>query len=286
MCYLKKHGRRRKPLMIRQTAENIQGYMTKIEGLLKVGARYLIDNLGNNSVEIKKGNRDFALTVDVELEKIYRQSLAEVTPDIPILGEELSPKNCLNGYRGKFWAIDPIDGTINYSKGLPEYGTSIALIENGTSVAVGVCLPSLQETYIAGINEGAFLNKKRIQVSDTSDLINSVLAYGDFSVKHNYEIENEVRFKYITSFANNVLRVRMPGSAALQLAWLASGRIDISLTLSNNAWDVQGGVLLVREAGGCVYDFDGSEHSILSKYTIASNKKNKGRVIEFISNIE
>lgn len=267
-------------------SKSIRWYMTKIERLLEIGSRYLLDNVGSHLVEVKKGDRDFALKADVELEETYKSYLLETCPDIPILGEELSPESICKSYKGKFWAIDPIDGTINYSRGLPEYGTSIALIENGRPIAVGVCFPSLDEIYIAGKNEGAFLNGNRITVSNTSELKASVLAYGDFSVKGNYKIENEVRFKFITSFANNVLRVRMLGSAALQLAWLAAGRIDISLTLSNNAWDVQGGVLLVREAGGCVYDLDGSNHSISSKYTIASNEGNKGKVIEFISHIE
>lgn len=266
--------------------KNIKGYMTRIEKLLEIGSNYLLSKLGNNLVEINKGNRDFALKTDVELEKIYKQYLLEIYPDIPIMGEELSPNGVLKDYAGKFWTIDPIDGTINYSRGLPEYGTSIALIENSKPIATGVCFPLLKETYIAGIGEGAFLNGRRIKVSNVCGLKFSILAYGDFSVKANYKIENKVRFKYITNFANNVLRVRMLGSAALQLAWLAAGRIDISLTLSNNAWDVQGGVLLVREAGGCVYDYDGSDHSVLSKYTIASNIDNKGEVIEFISHIE
>jgi len=81
------------------------------------------------------------------------------------------------------------------------------------------------------------------------------------------------------------MRVRMPGSAALQLAWLAAGRLDISITLSNNPWDVQAGVLLVREAGGEVYDSDGSDHSILSQYTIASNSPIKETILHHLSKI-
>ena len=271
--------------MISKNCESIKQYMKKIENLLEIGSRYLLDNLGNNLVETNKGERDFALNTDINLEKIYKQYLLEAYPDIPILGEELSPKAITKTFEGLFWAIDPIDGTINYARGLPEYGTSIALIRNGRPIAVGVCFPSLAETYIAGINEGAFLNGSRINVSNHCELRSSILAFGDFSVKGDYETENIIRFKYITSFANRVLRVRMPGSAALQLAWLAAGKIDISLTLSNNAWDVQGGVLLVREAGGLVYDFDGSDHSISSRYTIASNKNNKKEILGLISKL-
>ena len=269
--------------MTNEKVENIREYMIKIEQLLEIGAHFLLNNLGEVLVKENKGDRDFALKTDIELEGIYKQHLFDAYPDIPILGEELSPRIVSNCFKGKFWAIDPIDGTVNYSRSIPEYGTSIALIDDGKPIAVGVCFPSLGETYIAGINEGAYLNGEKISISNNYRLRSSILAFGDFSVKENYQEENSIRFRFITNFANNVLRVRMPGSAALQLAWLASGRVDISLTLSNNAWDVQGGVLLVREAGGCVYDFDGSEHSISSKYTIASNKYIKAAIIDLVS---
>lgn len=271
--------------MNNRNQQEIPKYMAEIENLLKIGSQYLLKNWGHGSIEVSKGERDFALKTDITLEKIYKQSLLNTYPDIPILGEELSPKAIPKNFKGKFWAIDPIDGTANYSKGLPEYGSSIALIENGKSIAVGVSFPSLKELYLAGRDEGAFLNGAKISVAKTYKLKDSILAYGDFSVKNNYTIENQTRLQYLTSFVNEVLRIRMPGSAALQLAWLASGKIDISLTLSNNAWDVQGGTLLVREAGGCVYDFDGSEHSISSKYTIASNKMTKRKIVDLISHL-
>ena len=265
--------------------QNIDNYMHNITEIIKIGADYLIDSLGNCAVETQKGNRDFSLTTDVALEKIYTKRLLELYPDIPILGEELATNIVSNDYQGLFWAIDPIDGTVNFSRRMPEYGTSIALIEHGKPIAVGVAFPSLQETYIAGKGKGAYLNGNRIHVSKIEDLRSSILAFGDFSVKINYEIENQTRLKYFEKFVNEVLRVRMPGSAALQLAWVASGKADISLTLSNNAWDVQGGVLLVREAGGVVYDFNSSDHNISSEYTIASNPNNKKFVIDLISRV-
>lgn len=271
--------------MFRKEPENIRQYMTSIEKFLKTSSKYLLNYLGSELIEVEKGERDFALRADIELENAYKCYLSEQYPDIPILGEELSPEIVAKDFKGQFWAIDPIDGTVNYSRGLPEYGTSIALIMHGKPIAAGLCFPSLNETYIAGAGEGAFLNGTRISVSNSNRLNSSILVFGDFSVKENHLVDNIVRFNYIKRFADEVLRVRMPGSAALQLAWVASGRADISLTLSNNAWDVQGGVLLVREAGGCVYDFDGSDHTIASKYTIASNTIIKNLIIQFISHI-
>ncbi len=265
---------------------SVKQYMDTISHLLEIGSEFLLERLGAGFIEIQKGSRDFALDTDVELEKIYKEHLLKVYPDIPIMGEELSPDAILTDYTGLFWAIDPIDGTVNYARNIPVYGSSIALIQNGKPIAVGVGFPSLNETYIAGVGMGAFLNGERIYVSDTLTLDASMAAYGDFSVGENHKVKNIVRYRYVEEFGDDVLRIRMFGSAALQLAWVACGRVDISITLSNNAWDVQGGVLLVREAGGQVFDVDGSEHTILSKYTFATNRHMKNEVLKIVADIE
>ena len=260
----------------------IERCMADIEALLSEGSAFLLEHLGGGTVAQQKGDRDYALTVDVELERLYRQRLLALYPEIPILGEELSPDEA-GADRGLFWAIDPIDGTVNYASGLPEYGTSIALLQNGKPIAAGIAFPSLGETYLAGKGRGAFRNGTAIHVSDQADFRQAMVGYGDFAVLGNYEEKNVVRMACLQSFVNQVLRVRIPGSAALQLAWVAAGRLDVSITLSNNAWDVQGGVLLIREAGGQVYDCDGTDHSVLSKYTIASNSCLKETVLHRVS---
>ena len=107
------------------------------------------------------------------------------------------------------------------------------------------------------------------------------MAYGDFAVGEKAQERNNLRFALIEYMASKVLRVRIPGTAALQLAWVACGRADISLTPSNSAWDVQGGALIVREAGGEVFDFDGSQHSTASSYTFASNTTLKPAILAF-----
>lgn len=252
--------------------------LSEIQQLLSFGSEFLLQNRGTAVIAQQKGDRDYALTVDVELERQYSEQLHKLHPEIPILGEELSPDLACNG--GLFWAIDPIDGTVNYANGLPEYGTSIALIENEKPIAAGIAFPSLGEVYLAAAGKGAFLNGKPIHVSEKSALNQMFLGFGDFAVTGNYEEKNVVRMGCLQSFAGTVMRVRMPGSAALQLAWLAVGRLDISITLSNNPWDVQAGVLLVREAGGQVYDHDGTDHTIHSRYTLASNSTIKQEILK------
>lgn len=268
------------------TSNSVTPYMNEIRDLLKIGRDFLLEKLGSGIVEVQKSSRDFALNTDIELEKIYSNYLLTSYPDIPIMGEELSPGAMAGDAAGLFWAIDPIDGTANYARDINLYGTSIALMKNGKPVVSGICFPSLNETYIAGEGMGAFLNGKRIYVSDVDTLSSAILTYGDFAVGDNRDARNSVRYKYIETLGHQVNRVRMLGSAALHLAWVAAGRADISITLSNNAWDVQGGVLLVREAGGEVYDVDGSEHTIHSKYTFASNRHMKNKVLEIAAEIE
>ncbi len=265
---------------------SVTEYMDTISHLLTIGSDFLLERLGAGFIEIQKSSRDFALNTDIELEKIYRDHLLTSFAHIPIMGEELSPDAVAGDTTGLFWAIDPIDGTANYARDISIYGTSIALINNGKPIASGICFPSLNETYIAGKGMGAFLNGKRIYVSDVDTLSSAILTYGDFAVGDNRDARNRVRYKYIETFGHQAHRVRMLGSAALHLAWLAAGRADISITLSNNAWDVQGGVLLVREAGGEVYDVDGSEHTILSKYTFSSNRHMRNDVLKIASEIE
>lgn len=253
--------------------------MKNLKAILAIGEEFLLNNFNKESKIYDKGERDFALDYDIQLEKLYNAELQKLMPNIPILGEELSPESIKNNYSGLFWAVDPIDGTVNYSRKLPEYGSSIALIYKGKPIVSGICFPHLNETYIAGKGQGAFLNGDRITVSNVDRLDKSILAFGDFSVSGNYERKNLIRYKYVTYYGDRVLRIRMPGTAALQLAWVASGKADISLTLGNNAWDVQGGVLLVRESGGEVFDVDGSDHNISSKYTFATNSIMKEKIL-------
>ena len=136
---------------------------------------------------------------------------------------------------------------------------------------VGLFFPELSEKYTAQLNSGAFLNGIKLSVSQCLTVSDAIAGFGDFSVGKGSEKKNRFRSELIHLLGNNTLRVRMLGSAAMQLAWLAAGRMDISVTLSNKAWDVQAGVLLVREAGGEVFDYNGEPHSFSSAYTLASS---------------
>jgi len=235
------------------------------------------------TIQTRKGEKDFALDADHAVEQCIRDILSR--SQLPILGEENGWNQDSANDDHIFWAVDPIDGTINYARGLPMWGVSIALVKNSVPILAGITFPALQQRYVAQQDQGAFLNGQRLQVSITSSLQQSIVGVGDFSVGPDSFAKNQQRLALHGKLANEVLRIRMPGSAALQLAWVAAGQTDISLVLSNHAWDVQAGVLLVREAGGVVYDRDGSEHTIHSAYTLASNSILKNSVLDLIPEI-
>ena len=153
----------------------------------------------------------------------------------------------------------PIDGTINFAHGSPLCAISLALLTDGVPTLAVVDLPLLGEHYVAAEGAGAYRNGRRIHVSEVNRLAEAVIALTDFPSGSAAGTENAIQLALIEALASQALRVRMHGSEALDLAWVACGRLDAALMLSSLPWDVSGGVLLVREAGGAVYDAGGRE---------------------------
>jgi myo-inositol-1(or 4)-monophosphatase len=236
------------------------------EHAVDVGARILRRGRSHIGALVPKGDRDFATEVDVRIESEIRAYLASATPDIPLLGEEAGGST---GGRA-LWVLDPIDGTVNFSKDSPLCAISLSLIVGGEPVIGIVDAPFLGERFVARRGGGAALNGARITVADPGDLLDAVVGVADFKVGPGSEGENRLHLAVLARLARESLRVRMLGSAALDLAWLAAGRLGASVMFSNLPWDVTAGLLLVREAGGTVSDFDGSRHTAASRYTIAS----------------
>jgi len=215
---------------------------------------------------IGKGDRDFATDVDLRIESEIKGALRDATPEIPFLGEEDGEAE-LGEVR---WVLDPIDGTINFARDSPLCAISLSLVVSGDPVLGIVDAPLLGERFIARRAAGAYLNGVAIAVSEIDGLREAIVGVADFKVGVGSEEENRVHLALLAHLARESLRVRMLGSAALDLAWLAAGRLNATMMLSNLPWDVTAGLLLVREAGGLVYDYDGSPHSADSRYTIAS----------------
>jgi myo-inositol-1(or 4)-monophosphatase len=213
-----------------------------------------------------KGDRDMATEVDYAVEHALRKFLARETPEISFLGEEEGR----SGEAGQLmWALDPVDGTANFARGLPLCGVSLALLDRGSPVIGVIDLPFLGARYVAARDRGAWANGKRITASETHDVSKAIVSLGDYAVGDDAAAKNRPRFALTTLLAGRVQRIRMFGSAAIDLAWVAHGRIDACLTLSNKPWDVAAGVCVAREAGALVVDVDGSSHTAASTATIA-----------------
>ena len=228
-------------------------------------ARLVVQGHAHVGGLIAKGDRDYATRVDLQIEDMVRASLSHAG-GIPFLGEERG-----GHLRAPLlWVLDPIDGTTNFIKGSPLCAISLALLADGQPVFGIVDLPLLGERYVARAGAGAYLNGLRLRMPETRTLSEAVIAITDFAVADDRATENPVHIALLARLAPLALGVRAHGSAALDLAWLAAGRVSGSVMLSNRAWDVSAGVLLAREAGGLAYDWDGSQHDVDSRFTIAS----------------
>lgn len=215
-----------------------------------------------------KGDRDMATELDYAVERAVRAHLRSRTPDVPILGEEEGITG--EGSSELLWALDPIDGTANFVHGIPLCGISLGLVHRNRPVLGVIDLPFLGTRYSAVEHTGAYLGDRRLQVSMTANLRDAIVAIGDYAVGKNAETKNRLRLALNERLAAEVQRVRMLGSAAIDLAWVADGKLDISMTLSNKPWDTAAGVIIAREAGAVVVDKDGTNHTFVSTATIAA----------------
>lgn len=212
-----------------------------------------------------KGDRDMVTDVDLAVEDAVREFLARETPEIGILGEERGHE----GDKELWWALDPVDGTANFARGIPLCGVSLGLVEGRKSTVAAISLPFLDVTYTAVEGQGAFVGEERLEASKATELSDAIVSIGDFAVGEGADVKNRVRMALLAELGGRVQRIRFLGSAAIDLAWVAQGKLDATVILSNMPWDTMAGVLLVREAGGAVVDADDSEHSVDSAATIA-----------------
>jgi myo-inositol-1(or 4)-monophosphatase len=236
------------------------------EHAVDIGAQILRRGRSHIGALIPNGDRDFATDVDLQIESAIKATLAEATPAVPFLGEE---EGGLADFGQACWVLDPVDGTINFARDNPLCTIPLSLVVSGEPVLGIVDAPFLGERFIAQ-GEGAYLNGNSIATFEVPGLHEAIIGVADFKVGVGSEEENRIHMAALARLAHESLRVRMLGPAALDLAWLPCGRLNATLMLSNLPWDVTAGLLLVREAGGSVYDYDGSPHGTESKDTIAS----------------
>ncbi|MDO5622148.1 MAG: inositol monophosphatase family protein [Paracoccus sp. (in: a-proteobacteria)] len=213
-----------------------------------------------------KGAGDFVSRADREAERIIKEELRGARPNYGWLGEETGEDAGEDPTRR--WIVDPLDGTTNFLHGLPHWAVSIALEHKGEVVAAVVFDAAKDEMFVAEKGGGAFMNDTRIRVSARRQMIESIFATG---VPFGGRGTLPATLKDLARLMPETAGVRRWGAAALDLAYVAAGRVDGYWERGINAWDVAAGVLLVREAGGFVEAIREGESPVESGNIVAGN---------------
>ena len=238
-------------------------------------ARAIINRAANDIDRLtiqSKRPRDYVSEVDRIAEQTIIEILLDAYPNHGILAEESGR----SGGEEHVWVIDPLDGTTNFLHGLPQYAVSIALLHKGVLQHAVVYDPARNELFTASRGAGAFLNERRIRVSRQVKMDDALIGTGfPFREFHHADA-------YLAMFRDMMLKtagLRRPGSAALDLAWVACGRYDGFFELGLSQWDLAAGALLVLEAGGLVGDFQGNDRYLQSGHIVAGNPKIFGQML-------
>ena len=250
-------------------------------GAARLSGDIILRNLGRltrGDIE-KKQAFDFVTKVDRWSEAVIVQAIRENFPSHSFLAEETFRQPGTDPFR---WIIDPLDGTTNYIHGYPMFSVSIALSHEGEVVLGVVFDPLRDELFHAVKGEGAFLNNVPIRVSETGDLGDGLIATG-FPFR-----KKELVDLYLTAFKavfHEVSDIRRAGSAAIDLAYIAAGRVDGFFELGLSPWDIAAGSLLIREAGGYITDFGGGKEYLSTGNVVAGNETVHGPILDKIKEI-
>jgi myo-inositol-1(or 4)-monophosphatase len=243
-------------------------------------SRSLIRDFGEleNLQVSSKGPGDFVSSSDKRTEKILIEELQKAHPEYGIITEESGIINKSNTKNR--WIIDPIDGTMNFLNGIPQFAISVGY-EEDNEIKCGVIFnPIMNEMFCAEKGNGAYLNNSRIRVSNKKGLKNALLVTG--GPKGNSKIKDKIFSEYI-NVSKNVSNVRKFGSAALDIAYVACGRFDGYWQRELNYWDIAAGIIILKEAGGFVDFFEEDPSFSLKKNIIASNSNIHDELSELIN---
>ena len=242
-------------------------------------AKILIRDFGeieNLQVSLK-GPGNFVTASDIKVEKILVEELQKARPTYSILSEEIGEINNDESFK---WIIDPIDGTSNFLHGIPHFAISIGL-EHDKEIICGIIYdPIKDEIFTAEKGNGAYLNNKRMRVSSRSKLEECIIFTGG---PKRTSKDRELILKEYNNFSAKVhIPVRKLGSASLDMAYVAAGRCDGFWQRNLNYWDIAAGIILAKEAGGFVTDFDGKNEYVQNKTILATNSKINKEMIEVL----
>jgi len=246
------------------SAEQASEFVSAIEAIAREAGELLMGYFARRVPIEYKGDVDLVTEADRASEALIMDRILARFPRHDVLGEEGARRETGSDYK---WYVDPLDGTTNFAHGFPVFCISLGLEHKGQLIAGVVYDPARGEMFSAEKGSGAYLNQRRIHVSKTARLIESLMATG-FPSHKRHKNPNIHFYHQITLRTHGVRRA---GSAALDLASVASGRFDGFWEFNLNPWDLAAGVLLVEEAGGQVSGFQGQPFRLADRDVVATN---------------
>jgi myo-inositol-1(or 4)-monophosphatase len=243
-------------------------------------SRSLIRDFGEleNLQVSSKGPGDFVSSADKRTEKIIIEELQKAHPEFGIITEETGIINRSN-IKNR-WIIDPIDGTMNFLNGIPQFAISVGYEEDNEVICGVIFNPITNEMFCAEKGNGAYLNNSRIRVSNKKKIKDAMVVTG--GPKQASKIKDKIFSEYI-NVSNNVSNIRKFGSAALDMAYVACGRFDGYWQRELNYWDIAAGIVILREAVGFIDFFDQDPGLPIKKNIIASNSNIHDELKELIN---
>ena len=222
-----------------------------------------------------KGPRNFVTAADRRAEEIVCEELAKARPGYGFLGEEGGAREGAD--KSHRWIVDPLDGTTNFLHGIPQFAISIALAREGTVIAGVIFNPANDELYIAERGNGAFLNDQRLRVAGRRKLADCVIGCG---LPHIGRGDHELALREMAALQDKVAGFRRFGAAALDLAFVAAGRLDGYWERNLAPWDIAAGQIMVREAGGMVSGLEGHDNALTSGNVVCGNEFVHGELVK------
>jgi len=247
------------------------------EGIARQAGVVLMEGYGHVRHIQQKGVIDLVTEYDKRSEEIIIASIQQKFPDHAILAEESGHNKTISEYQ---WMIDPLDGTTNFAHGIPVFSVSIGFLRNNSPVLGVAYDPVRNEMFSAEAGQGATLNNQPLHVSSQTDLGQAVISTG-----FPYDLRTNPRnnFAQFVQFQLRTQAVRHLGSAALDCAWTAMGRLDGYWEFGVKPWDIGAGALIVREAGGRVTSVDGDENFLSTDSILVSNSLLHEQILRVLS---
>jgi myo-inositol-1(or 4)-monophosphatase len=229
----------------------------------KEAGTFLLDNFGKITQVESKGDRNLATNLDKEAERIIIDEIKRNFPQHSIMAEEGGRISSGNSY---LWIIDPLDGTHNFIREINIFGVSIGILHNEEFVGGVIYMPQEDELYVGEKGAGAYKNDKKIRVSSKDNLKDCSISF-DSSIRYSPDI----MLKVLNDLSQKVFNIRMFGSSARVLSYIAEGKLDIAVEFHDRPWDFAGGICIIEEAGGKVTNLRGDNLHYKNIGYIASN---------------